>query len=119
MFGGSGVRLVSIIVGILFVLGLVVLANRFGGQIRERLQTRIATSTITPTPSPTEVSTTSDNGQTSFGEVASTTITNQTKGGTTYNGNQVSEIPDTGAETIVIPGLLTLFGVGLKLRKSA
>lgn len=117
MFGGSGVRLISIIVGIVFVLGLVVLANRFGGQIRERLQTRVATSTITPTPSPAEIS---DNPQTSFGNTMGVESTTQTKGGvTTYSGSQVSEIPDTGAETLLIPGLISLFGIGLKLRKSA
>ncbi|MBI2029715.1 hypothetical protein HYT02_04820 [Candidatus Gottesmanbacteria bacterium] len=113
MFGGSGVRLVSIIVGILFVLGLIVLANRFGGQIRERLQTRIADTTSTPTPQPSI----SPVEQVTFGDISGESTT--TKGGLTYQGNQVSEIPDTGAETLLIPGLISLFGIGLKLRKSA
>lgn len=100
MFGDSGIRVASIIIGILFIIGLVVLANRFGGQIKQRLQTRVATTTITPSPSPK-----------TFGQ-----IVGQTKGQTTP---EVSQIPGTGAETVVIPVLISLLGIGLKLRKSA
>lgn len=107
MFGDSGIRLASIVVGIIFVIGLIVVANRFGGQIRQRLQpTRVATATITPPPKEAVKQ------PESFGQ-----IVGQTKGGT--SSPQVSEIPDTGVETLVIPALISLFGLGLKLRKSA
>lgn len=111
MFGDSSVRLVSIIVGIIFIIGLLVVANRFGGQIRQRLQNRVANATVTPTPSPAVFPTNvpaSDFGQ----------IVGETKGGYTYSGSQVKQIPDTGAETVLIPALITMFGIGLKLRKS-
>lgn len=107
MFGDSGIRLASIVIGIIFIVGLIVVANRFGGQIRQRLQpTRVATATVTPSPSPT------GKPAETFGE-----IVGQTKGEVTYS--TATQIPDTGAETLVIPTLISLFGVGLKLRKSA
>lgn len=102
MFGDSSVRLVSIIIGVIFIIGLLVVANRFGGQIRQRLQSRVANATITPTPSI----------KASFPTQA------PVKGEYTYSGTPVKQIPDTGAETIVIPALLSMFGIGLKLRKS-
>lgn len=111
MFGDSSVRLVSIIVGIIFIIGLLVVANRFGGQIRQRLQNRVANATITPTPQPSAFPTQSPPD--SFGQ-----IVGETKGDYTYSGSQVKQIPNTGAETIFISALLSMFGIGLKLRKS-
>lgn len=105
MFGESGIRIASIIIGIIFILGLVVVANRFGGQIRQKLQTtKVASITITPSPTPVIES---------LAE-----ITGQTKG-ETINSPQVNMIPDTGAETLILPVLITSLGIGLKLRKSS
>lgn len=102
MFGESGIRLASIIIGVLFIIGFVVLANRFGGSLRQKLQsTKVAQVTITPTPSPQ-----------TFGQ-----IIGQTKE-ETYKVSNVSQIPDTGSETFIIPALFLLFGIGLKLRKA-
>lgn len=107
MFGDSGLRLASIVIGVIFIIGLIVLANRFGGQIRQRLQTtRVATTTITPTPQ--EVITPAK--PETFSQ-----IVGQTKGAITPS--DISQIPDTGAETFVIPILFSLFGIGMKLRK--
>ena len=108
MFGYSGIRIASIIIGIIFIIGLIVVANRFGGQIRQKLQTtEVASSTITPSPKEKEQPET-------FGQ-----IINESKGEITYTAPSVEQIPDTGAETLIIPGLVSLFGLGLYFRKSA
>lgn len=110
MFGESGIRLASIIIGIVVIIGLIIVANRYGSQIRQRLPgTKVVTSNISPSP---EVSLVPTSAPETYGQ-----IVDQTKGGITYTPPSVSQIPSTGAETIVIPALISLFGLGLKLRK--
>lgn len=109
MFGDSSIRLASIIIGILFILGLIIVANRFGSQIRQKFSpTRVVSNKITPSPLPIEV--TPEKGPENFGQ-----ITGETKGETTSLPN-VNKIPESGAETIVIPILISTLGLGLKLR---
>lgn len=104
MFGDSGIKFISIIIGVIFLIGLVIVANRFGGRIREKLQlTKVATTTITPTPT-VDFS--------NVGEVSGETTNNNIY-------SQVSQTPDTGVETLFIPLLISLFGLGLKLRKAS
>lgn len=111
MFGDSGIRLASIIIGILFILGLIVVANRFGSQIRQKISpTQIAGNTITPSPSPIEATPVPEN----FGQMVG-----ETKGGTTISQPNVNKIPESGAETIMIPILVSSLGLGLKLRSKA
>ncbi len=67
MFGDSSIRFASIIIGILFILGLILIANRFGSQIRQRISpTKVAENTILPSPSPQPEN---------FGQIAGETTT--------------------------------------------
>lgn len=112
MFGDSGFRLASIVVGILFILGLIVIANRFGSQIRQTFQTtKVADATITPSPALI------DNSESAQIDTQ-TENTAEVKGGLTYAPN-TTKVPDTGAEVLIIPSLFSLFGMGLKLRKTS
>lgn len=106
MFGYSGIRVASIIIGIIFIIGLVVVANRFAGQIRSKLKnTKVISSTITPSP---------EEKSETFSQ-----IIGETKGEITYTAPSVEQIPDTGAETLIIPSLFSLLTIGFFLRKSA
>lgn len=112
MFGDSGIKIASIIIGAIFIIGILVLANRFGGSLRERFQnTQVADTNITPTPS-------NESGfltPTPDVPPAFAYVTGQTKGAV----SNVNQIPDTGAEMLIIPALISLLGVGIKLRKAA
>lgn len=102
MFGDSSIRLASIIIGILFILGLIIVANRFGSQIRQKFSpTKVASDKITPSPLPIEV-----------------TPEKEPENGETTSLPNVNKIPESGAEAIVIPILISTLGIGLKLRKS-
>ncbi len=111
MFGESGIKIASIIIGLIVIVGIIIVANRYGSQIKQRLNTtKISSLKVTPTPSvitPTEI-------PDSFGQ-----IVGQTKGEITYNPPSVAQIPSTGAEIVVIPALISLLGIGLKLRRLA
>lgn len=108
MFEDSNIKIASIVIGILFIIGLIFLANRFGGQLRNRLQSQKTPNVnITPTPSqmPSQ----------SFGQIIGQ---GQTKGESVQNSQppKATQIPNTGAETLVIPGLIATLFIGFKLK---
>lgn len=108
MFGNSGIRIASILIGILFIVGLIFVANRFSNQIRNRFsQTEVANGQVSPTPAvQSQVSPTPQTG-TSLGST------------TTKGGINVNQIPNTGPDLIIVPVLVATLFAGLKLRKVA
>ncbi len=101
MFSGSGIRLASVLIGILFIIGLIALVNRFGSQLRQRFQaSQMVTSTPTPTP---------------FEFLQPESETGEIKGETNYSN--LNQVPATGLEILTLPLLFTLLGSGLILRK--
>ncbi len=118
MFGNSGIRIVSIVIGVLFIIGLIFVANRFGSQIKNRFATtEVANESTSPTPTPRV----SNPTPTKASFDTSKTTTDQTKGAATTKGGvvPVEKTPKTGPEMLLIPAFVGTLAIGLKLRKLA
>lgn len=110
---GLGTQIIAAILGILFVIGLILLGRKIGQDLRNRFLAQRGDQTkgqITPTPSPSLnnlVVIKKDENKQKTGETLSTST--QTKGG-------VTEIPKTGAESLIFTTLLIPAGYYLRKR---
>jgi len=117
---GFGTQIVAGILGLLFVIGLVLLGRRLGQDLRSRFfgDTRTKQQQITPTPAHiafitptpkivdgTKVYTLPQNKE---------GVARTTKGGIVTTQNGVTEIPKTGAETLMLSSLLLPAGYYLR-----
>lgn len=100
MFGRSGVRLTSIIIGIVFILGLIVAANRFSTQLKQKIKASQPDKNVAIQP---QISVAPEAGsQTSISP-----------------NPEVTTIPETGVNVFYVSMLLVLIAAGVLLRKKS
>jgi hypothetical protein len=110
-------KIISFILGLIVVIVFIAVISgrlKLGEKVASLTKSGTATKT---TPTPTPVTTANNVTTTNRYATNTTTTTNTTtKGGNTVQG--VNSIPNTGAETALIPTALSMFGAGMFLRKA-
>ncbi len=102
-------QIIALILGVIFIVGFILFAQRLGQFLRSRQQgSKVQNVQITPTPTPMQ----------GF-KVATDRSTNEPtydKPGVISGGKSPTTVPQTGPETILLPSLVTLLGAGMYLR---
>ena len=104
-------QLIALVLGIVFIVGFILFAQRFGQFLRNRQQQgKVASEKISPAP------TSSLNNESQKGILSPTPIVYRANGTMQTQNTQPRSIPSTGPETTLLVSFIGMLGAGIVLR---